>query len=760
MLNRNYNLHSLGWHSFQKLCLSITREILGQTVISFLDTKDGGRDGAFSGIWTPKGMETMSGKFVIQCKFTVRKDKNLTLSDLKDELEKVDRLVKMNMCDCYVVITNSGVSGSTDVKIIQELKKRGVKHAVCYGYTWICDQIHENMKLRTAVPRLYGLGDLSQIIDERAYSQARALLASMQEDLAKIVITESYHKASRALSDHGFVLLIGEPAAGKTTIASMLAMSALDQWSALTLKLDTPQKVIEHWNPDNPNQLFWIDDAFGVTQYESSLVHAWNHVFAQVKTMISQGIKVVMTSRDYIYNAARNDLKDSAFPILKESQVVIDVHDLSLNEKRQILYNHLKLGRQPNSFKKKIKPLLDDIASHKRFVPETARRLSDPAFTRGLQLDYFELMHFVESQEQHLLNTIDGLDSNCKSALGLIYMRNNKLESPIELQESEETALKRLGSSLAGCTSALASLNGSMVHTTSSDSGPFWQFKHPTIGDAYSKILIRNPELMEIYLQGGKIEQLFSQLTCGDIGYVNAIVVPPKLYPLLVSRLQLFTKSGTYKTEHLSLWDAKRRLLRFLTSRCNKDFLVAYIDKNPSLLKQVTEIGLYLDASAELELAIRLYKEGLLPEKERIKIIEILTEYCVTGDDLKALDDRDEASDLFTQSEYDTLLSKVRSGLIHRLADVRSDFESNYDNSMDPDDYMVTFNRSLNILERVFLGEPEVLDACSNERVQVRNWIVEANEDLESSRPKRKLEDASSPIEHTGERSIFEDVDD
>lgn len=37
-----YDLHNLGWSSFQQLCLTITREILGQTVESFLDSGDGG----------------------------------------------------------------------------------------------------------------------------------------------------------------------------------------------------------------------------------------------------------------------------------------------------------------------------------------------------------------------------------------------------------------------------------------------------------------------------------------------------------------------------------------------------------------------------------------------------------------------------------------------------------------------------------------------------------------------------------------------
>jgi hypothetical protein len=44
-----YDLHILGWHSFQQLCLTITREIFGQTVESFLDSSDAGKDGAFAG---------------------------------------------------------------------------------------------------------------------------------------------------------------------------------------------------------------------------------------------------------------------------------------------------------------------------------------------------------------------------------------------------------------------------------------------------------------------------------------------------------------------------------------------------------------------------------------------------------------------------------------------------------------------------------------------------------------------------------------
>jgi len=117
-----FELTKLGWSSFQQLCLTITREILGQTVESFLDTKDGGRDGAFIGNWQPQKHESLSGRYVIQCKFTSKQNKNITSSDLEDELSKVKKLVSRDMCDSYLLMTNAGVTGDQEEKISQRFR--------------------------------------------------------------------------------------------------------------------------------------------------------------------------------------------------------------------------------------------------------------------------------------------------------------------------------------------------------------------------------------------------------------------------------------------------------------------------------------------------------------------------------------------------------------------------------------------------------------------------------------------------------------
>ena len=752
-----YDLHRLGWNSFQQLCLTIARETLGQTVQSFLDSNDAGRDGAFAGSWTAAQGQQISGKFVIQCKFTSRPGHSLTKSEIADELPKVHRLVAAGLCDVYVLMTNAGLSGSQETQIRAELLGAGAKHVLIYGSTWIEDQIKENTKLRMLIPRVYGLGDLSQILDERAYAQARAVLDSLREDLAKVVITDSYRKAVHALDEHGFVLLIGEPAAGKTTIASMLAMAAADKWKSSVLKLADPAKVVERWNVNEPSQFFWVDDAFGVTQYESPLVHGWNHSLAQVKAMLRQGAKIVMTSRDYIYNRARQDLKESAFPLISESQVVIDVHDLSPLERQQILYNHIKLGNQGADFRSRVKPYLEFVASHPRFIPETARRIADPFFTKDLYISEYHLGQFIEKREQLLIEVIQGLDVNSKAALGLIYMRKDHLESPVSLQGSEPQALEQLGSTLGECITALSALKGSLVANVLADDQPVWRFKHPTIGDAYAATLAFSPDLLGVFLSGSSTENLLAQVTCGNVGVEKAVVVPKTLFPAMIGRLREFSSSSKYKVGWMSSWDARWTLHRFLATRCSKDFLAMYLLDHPDLLDKVAEPGLSLSFSPEVNLAIRLHGFGLLPEGYRKKFTEKVATYAIEGEDLRAMKDT-ALEGVFTAQEFAELVQTVRTDLLPRLAEVRREVQTSHDSSESPDEHMQGIVETITTLKGRFGDDGDALKIIEREAELAQKWIAEAEPPEPKVSPRQFGAVEPSEGQH-GTRSVFDDID-
>jgi hypothetical protein len=176
----SYELHSLGWKAFQQLCVAVASEIWGQTVQGFYDSHDGGRDGAFHGQWKAISGEALSGTFTVQCKFTSRPAKVLRLADLKDEISKIERLAGRGLADNYFLFTNARLTGDFEEKLRSTvLAISGLKHFAAYGSDRISQFIHESPRLRMLVPRIYGLGDLSQILDGRAYAQSQEILSAL-----------------------------------------------------------------------------------------------------------------------------------------------------------------------------------------------------------------------------------------------------------------------------------------------------------------------------------------------------------------------------------------------------------------------------------------------------------------------------------------------------------------------------------------------------------------------------------------------------
>src|SRR3546814_231427 len=333
------------------------------------------------------------------------------------------------------------------------------------SYEAICELLTEHKALRALVPRLYGLGDLTEILDDRAYEQAEAILAMMHDQLARLVPVEAHRTAHRALREHRFALLLGEAGSGKSSIAASLALGAMDQYGARPIKIASIEDLQDRWNPREPDQFFWLDDGFGATQYESTTSNAWNQTTNLLAAALRGGARFIVTSRDYVYAAARSDLKLSAFPLLDEASVVIQVQSFTREEREQILYNHMRLGRQEPSLLGAI-PIahLEDVARDARFLPELARRLGDPLFTRGVEFrNQQSLLGFIRRPTQFLLEVLNNLDAASRAALGLVHLRGGRLPSPYVEAPGDADFLSRVGVTLANAIAALPALDGRLL---------------------------------------------------------------------------------------------------------------------------------------------------------------------------------------------------------------------------------------------------------------------------------------------------------
>lgn len=747
----NYELHTLGWKAFQNLCITIASEVWGQTVQSFFDSYDGGRDGAFQGIWEPKKGEPFKGTFTVQCKFTAKPDARIQITDLKDELSKATRLAERGLASNYFLFTNARLTGVSEEKICKAFQAiPGIERFKAYGVDRISRMICESSRLRMLVPRIYGLGDLSQILDERAHDQAKEILSALGDELRKFVITDAYLRSAKALVEHGFVLLLGEPACGKSTIAAALALGALDEWGCLTFKIYNAEDFVAHSNPHEPKQFFWVDDAFGATQFDWSSAMAWNRVFAHMHAAIRRGARVLFTSRDYIYRSARQHLKESALPILRESQVVIRVEQLTKEEREQILYNHIRLGSQPTPFRGRIKPFLPEIAEHRRFSPEIARRLGNPLFTGKLSLTKLCLQEFVEHPVELLCEIIRTVDPESRSALALVFMRGGQLLSPVKMSNEEENAVSLIGGSHAGVRNALNALNGSLVLQSVEAGSYVWRFKHPTIRDAFAAVISEDKELMDIYLSGVPIDKLLSEISCGDVGIEGVkVLVPVDRYGLIIARL---------KSIDTTRWEGCDRLNRFLSYRCDKQFLSCYIAHYPDFISGL-HVGSYFYADSDISTLVRLHDFGLLPEAKRLAVVTDIRELVVYTPDDGFLSER--LSRLITQSELDAIWEDIRQRLLPNLEGIISRWRSNYsaNDDQDPENYFYELGSCLRTL-RDELAEDEDATYCIETALEkIEATVLDLQSEPENADSDDFRGDSSERAKGNHARSIFDDVD-
>lgn len=732
-------LHLLGWKSFQDLGIAIAEECLRRPVQTFLPTNDAGRDGAFIGKW--EGDDPASGESTIQCKFTSDPRSFLSRSKLQDELSKAEALAAKGLANDYIIITNHLITGRSELAIRKAFESIGVGRCRLFGYNWIVRQLRLSPRLRMMAPRVYGLADLSTIFEDRAYRQAQLILSAMGDDLSKLVVTDAHRRSVRAISEHNLVLLLGAPAAGKSTIGASIAVGAVDIWKARTIRAMSPNDIHEKLEP-GANQFFWIDDAWGNAQYQRQNSEAWNQVFPLMQGAMRKGARFLITSRDYIWNSAKQDLKLQAIPILGKSQVVINVEEFSTQEKAQILYNHLKFGDQPLTFRSNVKPVLPEIAERKDFLPEVARRLGSTFFAGKLSTSANSVTAFFQHPEQFLLEIISNLSAECRAALSLIFLSAGQVRSPVSQLELDEVAAV-FGVDPGRVKEELQNLNGSLLLRINDEVGAYWTYKHRTVGDAFAKHVASSPELTEIYLRGAKPESIKIEVVCAGIVISGApVVVPDKLHRLLAKRLE-------------GLDDYS--LSNFLSYRANKTFCELMLKKRPALFSRLNSFYTPIKEDADTNFLVRLHEFGLLPEEIRLKFVKTVHKAAVEEADSSFID-IDEIGAVLSSDERAAILSDVERDALSNVESYVNRIRSDWSPSYNPEDHFEGLMDSIRTFAQEVGDETLKNNLIAEAKDEIRRAIAIMNEEYEPPST-TSVTMGTSSTKSTILTNLFRDVD-
>lgn len=745
-------LHTIGWRAFQDLCSQVCEVVLGRPVEIFREAQDGGQDAVFL---VSSGSE-LPPIGTVQCKHSSEAGKALKTGDLSSEIENVEELVKAGQADTYAFMTNMSVDATVAVAMRARLRALGVRKPHILGRQYIVRVIRSSARLRALVPQVYGLGDLTSIVDARLSEQSRALLDSWVPKLRTYVPTKAHRDAVNAISDHGVVLLLGNPSSGKSAIGAIVSTIASENPDNTVLALTSPRDFEAGWNPNDPGRFFWIDDAFGSNVLREDYVQDWASAFSKLRAAINHGNRFLLTSRKHIYEGARRRLGQRNLTQFADGSAVVDVGDLTFEEKAQILYNHINFGGQSQSWRSSVKLHLAAVAAVEDFLPGIAERLGDPNFTKGLAPREASLVRFMKEPTEHLIDTVNALDDRLQAALILVYVHQAGFDPGDHDSLAAQAVAELTGYSITKIQDCFAELKGSFLKL----SGPRWTFAHPTISDALTEILRQKPHMMAALIRGAPIDTILGSFTCEGSPLIrDALVIQAVLDDALVARL------GRTPDERHRNW----LLFHFLSYRASEVVFAKAIQQFPNLLRRDCWRTELVGNDAQLAAYGRANRLGLLPPDVRLEAADRLETAAHSSLDVSFFEEEDMLA-LLPPLRLVGVGMALRARVLPSLEERIDEIAADADLDEEPDSH---FKKLLDLLERAeAIGvDADAATLIDDARDQIRRSVAEIEErkrerDEESDSDTdwthivtQKKEDTAASAVSSATRSIFDDVD-
>lgn len=367
----DYDFHSLNDKEFESLSQDILQLHLGITLEGFKAGKDKGIDFRYI-------HELNKEKIIVQVKHWRKSGIKKLINYLeKKELPKV-KILKPTR---YILTTSLELNQNDKNEIKNALSPYITSEADIFGKEDLNNLLGKFKEVEEKHYKLWlsSTNTLRKILNNGIQGRSEFVAENITRNIKLYVYNDSHKKALGVLNSERFLVVIGEPGIGKTTLARMLIYELLSTDYELVVINDI-KEAEGLWKPES-KQIFYFDDFLGSNYLElMSGKNDDSNLINFIKRAKEDPTKrLILTSRTTILNQAENKLSKLKNAVIDLSKYEVKVEGYSKFDKALILYNHLYFNEISDDFYEKI---IEDknyfkIINHKNFNPRIIEFITD-----------------------------------------------------------------------------------------------------------------------------------------------------------------------------------------------------------------------------------------------------------------------------------------------------------------------------------------------------------------------------------------------
>lgn len=401
------NYANLNDMEFEALCKDIMERMLGVSLRRFGPGKDGGVD---------LTDDVTNKSIVVQVKHYQKSGADALIRSLTNELPKVKKLQPKK----YYICCSTELSHARINELYQHFEPYMESDRHIITLIEIDDFLKQDAN-RDILKKHFKLwldstGILDELFNDDIFVDCEALLSDVDELQKLFVRTSAFDRALKVLESNQPLCIIGDPGVGKSITSKMLVLHYAAQGYRVRYTTDVSDlKSLKKALRDDAatKEVILLDDCFGQAYFEMKSSQS-SELIALIKYVKLHPTKVlILNSRVTIFQEARERQQELVRCMdRKEFRVhVLDMNNLSEEERAKILYNHLAFSGIPDGYFQniRIERKYRYIISHRNYNPRIIEFVCNPnRYSKIPATQFFEyIMKQLDNPQEIWANEYD-----------------------------------------------------------------------------------------------------------------------------------------------------------------------------------------------------------------------------------------------------------------------------------------------------------------------------------------------------------------